>query len=138
MVALVAGSPACTARAAALRLVPGIGTTTALILLASLPELGSLSRRQAASLAGLAPHPRDSGTIRGRRTTPGGRRSLRPILFCAALAAARTTGPLASFYKRLLAAGKSKRLALVALMRKIVVIANARLRDLRPTQPQLT
>lgn len=138
MATLVAENPACTARAAALRSVPGIGTTTALILLASLPELGTLSRGQAASLAGLAPHPRDSGKTRGHRTTTGGRRSLRPVLFCAALAATRTTGPLAAFYRRLLAAGKPKRLALVALMRKIIVIANARVRDLKNTAPQLT
>ncbi|MEQ9330694.1 IS110 family transposase [Thalassobaculum sp.] len=113
-----------------LRSVSGIGPTIAAVMIAGLPELGRLSRREIASLAGLAPHPRDSGTIRGHRTTRGGRRALRPSLFLAALTASRGTGPLADTYNRLLAAGKPKRLALVAIARKIVVIANAKVRDL--------
>lgn len=113
----------------ALRSVTGIGPVIAAALIAGLPELGQLSRRKIASLAGLAPHPRDSSTIHGHRTTQGGRRFLRPLLFTAALSASRGTGPLADAYKRLIAAGKSKVLALVAIARKIVVIANARVRD---------
>lgn len=115
--------------AEALRSISGVGPTIAATMLAGLPELGRLSRREIASLAAVAPHPRDSGTLRGHRTTRGGRRFLRPTLFLAALAASRGTGPLAEAYKRLLAAGKPKRLALIAIARKIVVIANARIRD---------
>lgn len=113
----------------ALRSVTGIGPIIAAALIAGLPELGQISRRKIASLCGLAPHPRDSSTIHGHRTTQGGRRFLRPVLFMAALAASRGTGPLADAYRRLVAAGKSKVLALVAIARKIVVIANARVRD---------
>lgn len=115
--------------AAAVRTISGIGQTIAATLLAGLPELGRLSRREIASLAGLAPHPRDSGTLRGHRTTRGGRRFLRQPLFLAALTAVRQPGPLADAYKRLVDAGKPKRLALIAIARKIVVIANARVRD---------
>jgi len=109
--------------------ISGVGPTIAAVMIAGLPELGRLSRREIASLAGLAPHPRDSGTMRGHRSTRGGRRFLRPALFLAALTASRGSGPLADAYERLVAAGKSKRLALVAIARKIVVIANARVRD---------
>lgn len=126
---LIQATPRLARHEHVLRTVPGIGPTIAALLLAQMPELGRLSRRQAAALAGLAPHPRDSGTARAYRPTTGGRRSLRPPLFVAALAAARANSPLAHFYKRLLQAGKPKRLALVALMRKIVVIANARIKQ---------
>lgn len=112
-----------------LRSVSGIGPTIAAVMIAGLPELGRISGREIASLAGLAPHPRDSGAMRGHRTTRGGRRFLRPSLFLAALTAGRGNGPLAEVYNRLLAAGKPKRLALIAIARKIVVIANARVRD---------
>jgi len=127
---LLAGSAELAPRAKVLRSVPGIGPMLAPFLLAGMPELGSIGQGQAASLAGLAPHPRQSGKTDGHRTTRGGRRFLRPPLFLAALAATRADNHLAQFYKRLLAAGKPKRLALVAVMRKIIVIANARLREL--------
>lgn len=135
---LVAGSVELAARARVLRTVPGIGPMLAPFLLAGMPELGSLGQGQAASLAGLAPHPRQSGKSDGYRSTRGGRRFLRPPLFLAALAATRADNGLAHFYKRLLAAGKPKRLALVAVMRKIIVIANARLRELAKQRVQLT
>lgn len=135
---LVAGSAELAARARVLRTVPGIGPMLAPFLLAGMPELGSLGQGQAASLAGLAPHPRQSGKSDGYRSTRGGRRFLRPPLFLAALAATRAENGLAHFYKRLLAAGKPKRLALVAVMRKIIVIANARLRELAQQRVQLT
>ena len=125
-------------RATALRSVPGIGRLLAPMLLAMMPELGTLSRRQAASLAGCAPHPRDSGKANQYRHTTGGRRPLRPALFIAALAAARGNNQLADAYSALVKRGKPKRLALVAIMRKIITIANARLRDLNAQTPQLT
>lgn len=123
--------------ARALRSISGIGPVAAVSLLAFLPELGRLTRRQAASLAGLAPHPRDSGETRGRRVMTGGRAELRPVLFMAALSAARFEPDLKAFYERLVAAGKPKRLALAAVARKLVVLANALLRPLRD-EPQLT
>jgi transposase len=119
-----------------LEAMPGVGKTVAANLLALLPELGQLSRRQAAALAGVAPHPQQSGTSRKRASTSGGRRVLRPILFTAALTATRGDNKFGQFYRRLLTEGKSKRLALVAVMRKIVVVANARL--LLPTTTQAT
>ena len=112
-----------------LRRMPGVGAVAASTLLGLLPELGALSGKQAASLAGLAPHPKDSGQRKGRRRTGGGRAELRPVLFMAALSAARCDDRLRAFYQRLLDDGKPKRLALAAVARKIVVIANARLRD---------
>ena len=114
----------------ALKTVPGIGETTANTLLALVPELGQLNNKQIASLCGVAPYPKQSGTKTWYSRTSGGRRSMRPILYLAAMGARRTKTSLAEFYERLLAAGKKKMVALVALMRKIIVIANARLRDL--------
>lgn len=112
-----------------LQTIPGVGPVIAPVLLALMPELGHIDRKQAASLAGCAPHPRDSGTHRGRRFTSGGRRQIRPLLFAAAMAASHSRSHLAVIYQRLCAAGKSKRTALGALMRHIVVIANARLKE---------
>ena len=125
-------------RQAILQGVPGIGKVIAPVLLALMPELGHIDRRKVASLAGCAPHPRDSGTYRGRRFATGGRRQLRPLLFIAAMAASISKTHLAQTYKRLLAAGKSKLTALGALMRHIIVIANARLKDYENNQARLT
>jgi transposase len=136
--ALLASHKTLSERASILRSVPGIGPVLAPLLMALMPELGRLNRRQAASLAACAPHPRDSGKNNPHRRTTGGRRQLRPALFIAALTAARGTSTLAAHYKKLLAAGKPKRLALSAIMRKIIVIANARLRDAQTNHPQLT
>ena len=116
-------------RARSLRSVPGIGPVLVPLLLAVMPELGSLNRRQVASLAGVAPHPKDSGKASWHRSTTGGRRQIRPALFIAALAACRGNNPLAVTYKALLKAAKPKRVALTAIMRKIITIANARVRD---------
>jgi len=117
--------------------IPGIGTTVAADLLALLPELGGLSRREIACLGGVAPMARDSGLHQGYRRTGQGREGVKPVLFIAAMAAARSKGPLGLFYKNLLNRGKKKMVALVALMRKILVIANAKLRDLQAqTSPQ--
>jgi transposase len=125
-------------RQAILRSVPGIGKVTAPVLLALLPELGFISRKQVASLAGCAPHPRDSGTHKGRRFATGGRRQLRPLLFTAAMAASHSKSELAASYRRLLDAGKSKMTALGAIMRRIVVIANARLKEYEDAHARLT
>lgn len=128
---LIAATPELARRNAVLVNMPGIGKIVAAGLLALLPEMGRLSRRHAASLAGVAPHPDQTGTTRNRGRTKGGRRMLRPVLFIAALTAVRGDNPFAEFYHRLLAAGKPKRLALVAVMRKLIVVANARLVELK-------
>ncbi len=113
-----------------LKSVPGIGDLIANNLLALVPELGKLNRRQIASLIGLAPQANDSGKYKGYRRTGFGRRTVKSILFMAAMSAARSKTELREYYQGLLARGKKKMVALVALMRKIIVIANARLREL--------
>jgi transposase len=112
-----------------LRSIAGIGQTTAAQLAALMPELGTLGRRQAAALAGLAPHPRQSGSNDAYRRTRGGRPEIKQTLFMAALAAARHNPTLRDFYQRLKHNGKKPIVALIAVMRKIIVIANARIRD---------
>lgn len=118
-----------------LKSVPGIGNATARSLLADLPELGSLSRKQIAALAGVAPLNRDSGTWRGKRMISGGRAAVRASLYMAALVASRHNPVIAVFYRRLRSLGKPPKLALTACMRKLLVILNAMLRDRRPWQP---
>jgi transposase len=108
-----------------LRSVPGIGPVVARTLLAELPELGRLDRRAVAALVGVAPFNRDSGQWRGRRMIWGGRRSIRAALYMAALVAARRNPPLAHFYERLRQQGKPAKVALVAVMRKLLTILNA-------------
>jgi len=108
----------------------GVGKITAMQLLAVLPELGRLTRKKIASLAGLAPHPYESGKKIGHRYTKGGRAEVKRILFMAAMAIARSDCRLGIFYQRLIKNGKKKMIALTALMRKILVIANAKIRDL--------
>jgi transposase len=110
--------------------VAGIGETTAIQLVSVFPELGKLNRRQVASLAGLAPHPNESGKKIGYRATRGGRDNIKPILYMAAMAAARSKNKLGEFYKKLIAKGKKPMVALVALMRKILIIANAKIKEL--------
>lgn len=124
--ALLKTSRSLGAAEARLRAIPGIGPVSARTLLALLPELGSLNRRQVASLAGLAPHPKDSGQTFGRRRIgKSGRGGLRPVLFMAALSAARAHPALKAFAERLIQAGKPKRLVFTAVARKLLVIANA-------------
>ena len=112
-----------------LQTIPGIGPTTAANLLALVPELGLLNRRQIASLAGLAPHPRQSGKQDRYRRVSGGRQDVKRALFMAALTAARSKTNLAGFAKRLRENGKKPIVAITALMRKIITIANAKIRD---------
>jgi transposase len=118
----------------ALKTVPGIGNIVASELLALLPELGKINRREIASLAGVAPISNDSGKKAGYRRTGQGREAIKPILFISAMAARTSKSELKNFYENLVARGKKKMVALVALMRKILVIANARLKPLCATQ----
>lgn len=136
-------SPVWRERDDLLQSVPGIGPAVAQTLLADLPELGQLSRREITKLVGLAPFNRDSGTWRGQRTTHGGRTSVRASLYMACLSAIRHNATIRAFYERLRAAGKPKKVALVACMRKLLTILNhlvrTRQRWAPPTPaPQLT
>ena len=108
-----------------LRSVPGVGPQLSVALLADLPELGTLGRRQIAALAGVAPMNRDSGNMRGRRSVSGGRARVRAVLYMGALVATRHNPVIRSFYQRLLATGKPKKLALTACMRKLLTILNS-------------
>jgi transposase len=112
-----------------LKSVPGIGDQTARTLLAELPELGTCSRQRIAALVGVAPLNRDSGTLRGHRTTWGGRASVRSALYMATLVASRYNPVIQAHYQRLLRAGKRKKLALVACLRKLLTILNAMIRN---------
>lgn len=108
-----------------LRSVPGIGRVLSATLLAKLPELGTLNRREIAALVGVAPLNRDSGTFRGKRTVWGGRAPVRATLYMAALVSTRHNPVIKRFYQRLCAAGKAKKVALTACMRKLLTILNA-------------
>ena len=121
--------PAIAKAAQALRSIAGIGPATAAALIALMPELGSIRRRQAAALAGLAPHPNQSGANDAYRRTRGGRPQIKRLLFLPALAAARHDPAMSAAYKDLIKRQKKPIVAIVAIMRRIIVIANARLRD---------
>lgn len=125
---LVQASPAWRERDEWLQSVPGVGPVLSRTLLADLPELGRLSRREIAKLVGVAPLSRDSGTMRGRRFVQGGRAQVRAVLYMAALVATKRNAVIRAFYLRLLAAGKPKKLALVACMRKLLTILNVMIR----------
>jgi transposase len=127
----LAHCPQCQADEARLRSVPGVGAVTARTLLATVPELGQLNRRQVASLIGVAPRNRDSGTYRGKRSISGGRALARRALYMAALVASRANPVIAAFYSRLVVAGKPKKVALTACMRKLLTILNALVRHQR-------
>ncbi|HWR83123.1 MAG TPA: IS110 family transposase [Candidatus Deferrimicrobium sp.] len=121
-------SPVWKAKEDLLRSVPGIGPIVSRTLLADLPELGSLNRKKIAALVGVAPLAKDSGTLRGKRMVWGGRAPVRAALFMGALIAARHNPVIRDFYKRLVATGKPKKVALVACMRKLLTILNAMVR----------
>lgn len=126
-------SPAWQVRCNLLKTAPGIGDITAMTLIAELPELGALNRKQIAALVGVAPLNRDSGTLKGRRAVWGGRASVRSALYMAALTAVRPgNGALALFHQRLLAAGKPFKVSLTAVMRKLLTCLNAMVRDHKP------
>ena len=128
----LACNPVWRAKADLLASVPGVGAVTLATLIGLLPELGRLDRRAVAALVGVAPFARASGLMKGRRTIWGGRRQVRTVLYMAALVAVRHNPTLRLFYHRLVAAGKAKKLALTAAMRKLVVILNAMLRHGQP------
>ena len=130
--ALIDESPDLAARADLLRAVPGVGPTVLATLLGELPELGRLDRRRIASLAGLAPHARESGTWRGTRRIWGGRRKVREALYIAALSASRRVPTLIAMRERMRAAGKAPKTILIAIGRQLLVILNAMLRDHQP------
>lgn len=118
-----------------LRSVPGVGPVLSLTLLADLPELGTLGRRQIAALVGVAPLNRDSGTLRGKRTVWGGRAHVRASLYMATLVATRFNPVISAFYQRLCSTGKAKKVALTACMRKLLTILNSMLRHRTPWGP---
>jgi len=128
--------PALANAHAILRSCPGVGVMTAAVLLAYLPELGQLSDKQIASLAGLAPFPCDSGQLKGRRVTSGGRGKVRNSLYMAASIAAQHNPPIQVMRQRLLARNKPPKVVRVALMRKLLVTLNAMIRDQTPWNPE--
>ena len=129
---LIEQSPMFCAKQDLLKSVPGIGDVVARTLIVELPELGTVDRHQIAALAGVAPMNRDSGRYRGKRHIQGGRVEVRAPLFMACLVAIRHNPPLRRFYRRLRDAGKPARLALVAVMRKLLTMLNAIIRDNKP------
>lgn len=133
----IKGSPVWQQKVELLTSVPGVGETTARTLLASLPELGTVSRQTIAMLAGVAPINRDSGARRGTRSVWGGRAAPRSALYMAALVAARFNPVLRGYYQRLVAAGKAKKVALIAVLRKLLVTLNAMLRTGTPWRDSL-
>ncbi len=130
----VRGSPAWREKDELLQSVPGVGPVVSRTLLAEMPELGQLDRRQVASLAGLAPWTRQSGQWRGKSFTGGGRRTVRTVIFMAAMVAKRCNPTLKAFHQRLIDAGKPKMVAIIAVARKLLTILNAILRDKTPWQ----
>jgi len=135
---VIAADPDMARRKAVLLSIPGIGPVTAATLIAGLGELGSLSDKQVASIAGLAPHPRDSGAHQGQRRTGGGRSWLRSSLYMAAVAAVRSNPDLKAFHQRLIDNGKPFKVAITAVMRKLLILANSLITQNRtwtPTAP---
>jgi transposase len=120
-----------------LQSVPGIGPTTAATMIAELPELGRLSRHEIAALVGVAPFNRDSGKWKGKRSTWGGRSSVRSALYMATLVATQYNAYIRAYYQRLLTRGKAKKTALVACMRKLIVILNSMLKNHQPWNPKI-
>jgi transposase len=130
------GTPAWAEKEDLLASVPGVGPVIARTLIAELPELGALGRKQIAALAGLAPYTRQSGQWRGKSFIGGGRKSVRSVLFIGAMVAARYNPALKAFRDRLVESGKPKILALVAVARKLLTILNAIIRDKTPWRPE--
>jgi transposase len=131
---LIRSSPIWREKENVLTSAPGIGDVTAQALIAELPELGQLSRRRIAALVGLAPFTRESGRWKGRRMIRGGRAPVRRALYMATVVAIRYNPPIGALYRRLRQAGRPKKLALIAAMRKFLTVLNAMLRDGRPWQ----
>jgi len=130
----ICNSPIYKKKIDLLKSMPGIGPVVSYTLLANLPELGTLSRKQIAALVGVAPFCRDSGTLRGKRTVWGERANVRSALYMSALVATKHNPVIKTFYERLIGAGKAPKVALVACMRKLLVILNAMLKHQTPWQ----
>jgi transposase len=128
----IEGSPVWQAKDDLLQTVPGIGPITSATLLANLPELGTLNRHQIASLAGVAPFNRDSGIMRGKRSVWGGRARVKTAIYMATIVAVRWNAKIKEFYQRLCSSGKAKKVALVACMRKFLIILNTMLKNNTP------
>jgi transposase len=133
----IESSPVWKAKDELLQSIPGIGPVTSRTLLADLPELGTLTREQVAALVGVAPVNRDSGRWNGKRFIAGGRAAVRRVLYLGAHAAKQGNAVLAAFAERLKKAGKAPKVIRIALARKLVIIANAVLRDQKPWQPKM-
>jgi transposase len=133
----IRNTPQLQQRAETIDSVPGIGQTTAHMLVTELPELGRLNRRQIAALVGVAPIARDSGTFRGKRMTGGGRKNIRSRLFMPTLVAVRHNPVLKAYYTRLVRQGKCKMVALVAAMRKLICILNVMIKNNQKWNPNL-
>ena len=133
---MVAAEPALAQRYARLTSMPGVGPVLAFTLIALLPELGQMNRKQIAALVGLAPYDFDSGKLKGHRSIYGGRMPVRNVLYMAALSACRYNCSLKAFRDRLAAAGKKPKVIIVAVMRKMITTLNAILRDGAAWQPQ--
>jgi len=131
------GSDEWTAQAKLLESTKGVAHVTSRTLLALLPELGRLNRRQIGALVGVAPFARDSGKQRGKRSTWGGRAPVRAALYMATLSAVRFNPPIRDYHARLMAAGKLPKVALVACMRKLLTVLNAMMRDQTPWSPKM-
>lgn len=131
---MIEESPAWRVQDNLLQSIPGVGKVLSLTILAELPELGKLNRRQIAALVGVAPYNRDSGRMRGKRTIWGGRASIRNVLYMATLASTRYNPVISDFYRRLVERGKEKKVALVACMRRLLTIMNAILKHEIPWQ----
>ena len=134
--ALIDADRGLAAKTAVIQAIPGCGSVTAATLAALMPELGQIDRKQAASLAGLAPHPRQSGQADAYRSTRGGRRPVKTVLFMAAMTARRYNPDLKAFYERLITNGKKRIVAIIAVARKLITIINARIRDAAMLNPQ--
>ena len=132
---IIAADPDLTRRREVLLSIPGIGPVTAITLIAGLGELGRCSDKQVASLAGLAPHPKDSGSTQGQRRTGGGRSELRRSLYMAAVAAIRANPDLKAFHQRLTGNGKPFKVAITAVMRKLLILANSLIAQNRTWTP---
>jgi len=128
LITQIKASRELSSKAEKLTAISGVGARTAALLLAQMPELGQLNRREVAALVGVAPFNRDSGRMRGKRAIYGGRRSVRHGLYMAALVAARHNPILRAFYLRLRAAGKPAKVALTATMRKLLIVLNSSLK----------
>jgi transposase len=109
--------------------IQGVGKVTAMTVLTELPEIGTLTKKEVAALTGVAPFNRDSGMLRGKRTTYGGRQVLRSVLYMAVLSAKKHNPVIKAFYDRLITAGKAKKVAIVACMRKLIIIINAMIKN---------